>query len=94
LPAGAYCPRTGFRQFSPRWPFPVLFVTPAPARAGGRAGTFFAMWLGVNDALRTPLLIAAGILLCLIIARGFYVDLTHPAPIDRGTYAAAGVTIR
>ena len=52
------------------------------------------MWPGVNDALRTPLLIAAGILLCLIIARGFYVDLTHPAPIDRGTYAAAGVTIR
>jgi len=52
------------------------------------------MWVGVNDALRTPLLIAAGILLCLIIARGFYVDLTHPAPIDRGTYAAAGVTIR
>ena len=48
----------------------------------------------MNDALRKPLMVVVALVVTLLVIRGFAVDLGTPAPMDRGTYAAAGLPVR
>jgi hypothetical protein len=50
--------------------------------------------LVMNDALRKPLMVVVALVVTLLVIRGFAVDLGTPAPMDRGTYAAAGLPVR
>jgi hypothetical protein len=48
----------------------------------------------MKESLRRPLMVVVALVVTLLVIRGFVVELGAPSPMDRGTYAAAGLPVR